>query len=128
MAHGAKPKDAFSNHILGATGELALCKALGLYWSGSIGAGAPDADRYEIRTSWGEDPSLVIRTADLIHRRSRPYVLISTANWITWHLQGWIFCHEAPDLGELQARGGREPAWFVPPEKLHPIETLDEQK
>lgn len=117
-------RDPWETHVEGACGEMALAKALGIYWDGSVGTWkADDLPGIQVRTRSKHEWDLLIRPGDDVAAR---WVLvtgkISPAGKYLVH--GWIYGHEARQDEFKQTYGGRSPAWFVPQSRLRPIETL----
>jgi hypothetical protein len=64
---GGDEQDNWQNHIEGALGELAFCKAKQRYWGGTVNTfkGAADVGRnVEVRTTPGETNHLWVRASD----------------------------------------------------------------
>ena len=109
------------NHIEGACGELAVAKALGRYWDGSIDTfKAPDLCGFQVRTALTHK-SLIIRPSDADDEN---FVLV-TANSPNYYIHGWIRGMEGKQKQYWQNWNNRPPAWFIPIEALNPIETLE---
>ena len=106
-----------------AIGELAFCKARGLYWPATVNTfrKQPDVYQYEIRTRSKPDYQLNVRPDAKDHA---PYVLVRGMT-PRFHLVGWIYARDAkqrPDWSKTY--GGHEPAFFVPDKYLHDMATL----
>lgn len=121
--HGLDPDNGWNVHIVGAQGEMAFCKATGVYWPASIDRFKLDADvgPCEIRTRTNHSYDLLIREDDA----DRPFILV-TCEPPVFRIHGWIKASEARSHSEwVKTHGGREPAWFVPSSELEPLETMD---
>lgn len=113
--------EGWSEHIEGACGELAVAKALGRYWDGSINTfQADDLPGLQVRTRSAHHYDLLVRPQDK-----------DTALWIhvtgrcpTYVVHGWLPGHEAKRPEYLQTHGGRPPAYFVPASALRPLTEL----
>ena len=72
----------WDRHIEGACGELAVAKALGIYWDGSVNTfhSAGDVGNIEVRTRSRHDYDLIVRPSDHLERR---FVLV-TACEMAW--------------------------------------------
>lgn len=99
--------------VLGALGEAAAAKALGLpYTPGQFhDLGADGVGDFEIRTTEKHSNSLIIREAD----PERIFILVTTEDRRTYIVQGWMPSKAARlNASWRRAPGGRPPAWFVP--------------
>jgi hypothetical protein len=117
--HGCSESEGVVDYI-GACGELAFCKAMGLYWEARIG-NFKEADvgvDIQVRTA----PSklkfaphnfgrLIVRPADTLAHR---FVLV-TGNPPHFFVKGWILGENAQrDEWWCENVADRPPAWFVP--------------
>lgn len=103
---------------LGACGERAFCKALGIYWDGSVDTFHTKADagvRYEIRSTTRDDGRLIIRDND---DPDRIYVLV-TGQPPRMTVRGWILGSWARQPSWRTDPYGYRPAWFVPQNALN---------
>lgn len=110
----------WDDEIEGASGEVAVAKAFGMYWDGSVNNfhNRPDLGPHEVRTTTLSDGSL-------IYRRHEPpdlkYILVVGRSPV-YTIIGWLTGHEAMANDQwLRNPGGRRPAWFVPQHALHPV-------
>lgn len=109
--------------IEGAIGELVVAKALNIYWDGSVNTfKAPDfPPNLQVRTRQKEHQKLIVRPGDSL---SDIYILV-TGICPTYSVRGFIVGEHARDTEWLFDEGnGRPPAYFVPHERLKPIESL----
>lgn len=115
--HGASGE--WDLHIQGAMGELCVCKALGVYWDGAIDVfkRADVGSDIQVRTRSKHHYDLIVRDNDADEDR---FVLVTGVcpEFIVW---GFIFGADARDPEWRHGHGNREPAFFVPREKLLPL-------
>ena len=108
------------NHLEGACGELAVAKALGRYWDGSVDTfKKPDVCGFQVRTALSHK-NLIIRPID---SGDDNFVLV-TGNSPFYEIHGWIKGSEGKQ-DKFWRTDVRAPAWFVPIEYLNPFETLE---
>jgi hypothetical protein len=108
--------DGWSVHVMGALGEFACAKALGLFWSGPGKMRASDVGAFQVRTVARDKDRLILHEEDA---DDAVFVLVQQVSACEWKLVGWIIGRD----GKLQRfwddpRTGR-PAFFVPRESLH---------
>lgn len=122
-AYGASPEGAWSIHIEGACGEIAVAKAMGVYWDGSVNTfGKPDivGSSLQIRTRSKENYDLIVRTKD----KDDEVMVLVTGIAPIFEIRGWMVARDAKQHRFLQTYGGRDAAYFVPSKELKPIEEL----
>jgi hypothetical protein len=107
---------------LGAAGEFAVAKHLGIAYDGSVNTfhKAPDVGRFDVRTTTRiEDGCLIIRDNDHIER---PFVLVLGAGFPgrPLYVAGWMWGYRIAPRHE-RAPHGHPKAWFVPQSELSPI-------
>lgn len=121
---GLKAEDNdFSYHIIGALAELALAKALNLYWPGSVNTfKEPDVHIYHVRWTSNSKRGLIVRP----HDPDGIYVLVTgNANKMTVH--GYAHSSEIKDNKYLSSPDPtRPPCYELPRGLLKPINTLKE--
>ena len=107
----------WSEHIEGACGELAVAKALKVYWDGSINTfSAPDLEGgVQVRTRSRADYELIIREAD---NSDQIYVLV-TGRCPAYAVVGWILGAHGKREEWARSHGGRQSAFFVPHSALN---------
>jgi len=115
--------DPFYRHVIGALGECAFAKAMGLYWDGSVGRFAgqgADVGAFQIRTR-SEALPLIIRPADA---DTDVFVLVHRGRDMKeWTLAGWMRGAEAKRCGILtNMQGGQR--YLVDAEILHKMSDL----
>jgi len=110
--HGAKKTDGWLMHIEGALGEMALAKALGVYWSSGKRKGS-DVGEYEVRTTTGANNRLILHPDD--PDDSRHYL-------VTGHNGDYVIC------GWIMGRDGKqERFWADPSHKNRPAFFIDQK-
>ena len=119
--HGA-PEIGWNLHIEGAAGELAVARALGRHWGGSINSfkSGDDVNGLQVRTRSNHDYELILRDDDADALR---FVLV-TGHAPNFTIRGWIMARAGKNPEWLQTHGGRPPAFFVPHRALHEIAEL----
>ena len=119
---GAQQKDGMTLHLVGALGEAAVAKALGIAYEGTVDTYQEGYDvlNYEVRTRTKDSYDLIVRPGD---KNDAPYILV-TQNGTTFNVWGWILGRDAKHARYLQDFGGRPPAYFVPKSDLLPLTDL----
>jgi len=117
--HGM-PSRNWDADIEGAAGEMAVAKALGLYWDCSVNSfKKPDLPfRIQVRTT--HQKSLIVRPSDTDDDR---FVLVRGYS-PRFEIVGWILGREAKKQEWMAAPNGRPAAHFVPSEALRSPGTL----
>lgn len=118
---GASGENAWDISIEGACGEIAFAKVMNLYWSGGVDrAEYPDVGNYQIRTA-RPGRRLILHPSD---HDEEIFVLINGES-PNFTLTGWILGHEGKkkEFWTDPTNNGR-PAYFVPINSLHPINSL----
>jgi hypothetical protein len=130
MKKGSKPshsynREPWADHINGACGELAVAKALGIYFPGSVGTyGQPDLPhQIQVKTRSEHWQELALRETDNSQHR---YVLV-TGKAPSFRLVGWAQGNQfrIPQYRKYMDEN-RPPAWVIPHEALWPISSLVE--
>lgn len=112
---------------LGASGEVAAARALGLTYTPRLLAAGRKGDVHgvEVRTRSQEWHDLIVHPADA---DERPFVLVVLVDpWRVWRVVGWLPGAEAKRERWWRDPAGGRPAYFVPQRHLRPIETLRAQ-
>jgi len=120
---GAK-HDLYLKCLLGAAGEWAAARALGLPFDGKpFGL---DVGPYNVRTRSKHDYELIVQDHDLAHHPDVPYLLVTTEyDWRGLILRGWMTPAETrPEW--RQEYGDYRSAFFVPQAELHDLRRLPE--
>jgi hypothetical protein len=113
---------AWTEHIEGACGEMALAKCLRIYWDGSVNTfKANDLPGIQVRTRSREDYQLIVRPGD---SKEAAYVLV-TGRCPNYEIRGWIAGKDAMREEWLKDHGNRPAAYFVPHSALQPMSTLE---
>lgn len=105
-------------HIVGALGEYAVAKGLGLeFWEPNIGGNdraAGDVAGWHVRATCRPPGELVVRDHD--PHGGRFVLVVGEPPCLT--IAGWIFGREAHRSEWRRAPHGWTPAWFVPASEL----------
>jgi hypothetical protein len=110
--------------LLGAAGEMAVASHLGmkehLYKETKARRGSDDLPGMDIKTRSKHSYDLIVQKREDPRKK---FVLVTIENQKTL-IHGWCYGKEAMDekFWADPARG--RPAYFVPKEHLHPMETL----
>lgn len=110
--------------LVAARGEMAVAKALNLYWTGTVGDyGAIDVGGHvEVRSRTKHWHSLILHPSDKDHL---PFVLADCSNPPDIRLAGWLYGHEGKkEMFWSDPSGKNRPAFFVEPKHLHPMDDL----
>lgn len=103
--------------VVGACGEMALCKAMNWFFSPTVNTFHNTADvydRWEVRATERSDGSLIVRDND---NEERWYVLV-TGDPPVMTIRGYILGADARRDEWLRNPHGHRPAWFVPQSAL----------
>jgi len=121
-----KLQSSWNSHIEGACGEIAVSKAMGKYWGGSIntfkkGGDIDGSDEWEVRTRSKEGNDLILREDD---PEDRIYFLV-VGVCPTYEIKGWIKGINGM-LNAFSANYGNYGyAYFVPQTFLNKLEDLE---
>ena len=119
-------KGEWQAHIEGACGEIAVAKAMGKYWGGSVNTfkkgGDIDSTGWEVRTRSKDSYDLIIRKDD---PDGRKFILVTGVS-PSFKIWGWIKSEDAKRAEWLENYGGHKEAYFVPKDKLRGMETINE--
>jgi hypothetical protein len=118
--HGKSSEGGWTEHIEGAAGELAVAKALGHYWNGSIGSfKMPDLGHHiQVRTRSQDHWDLIVRRDD----NDDHLYFLAVGKAPTFRIVGFILGKDAKRAEWVSDYGGRPWAFFVPQSALTPIE------
>lgn len=121
-----KGNRALEIHLLGAAGEMAVASHLGmkqfLYQETEANRGSSDLPgKIDIKTRSKHKYDLIVQKNEDPEKR---FVLVTIENKTTL-IHGWCWGHEAMDEKYWADPARGRPAYFVPKEILHSIETLD---
>lgn len=106
-------------HLTGAAGEIAVAKALGVYWPPSVGTfKAPDiGSDVQVRTRTQDSHELIVRPDD----SSDDFYVLVIGRLPSFRIVGWIHGAQAKQERWIQMHGGRPPAYFIPQSELTSI-------
>jgi hypothetical protein len=109
--------------IEGVCGEMAVAKALGIYYNGSINTfKLPDVGRLQVRMTPLQKGSLIVRPAD---PDEAIFVLVTASErGYTYTVEGWMMGRHAKQDQWRESPNGRPPAYFVPINELYDIQEL----
>lgn len=115
--------DARALNILGATGEMAVAKAVNAYWSGVAGCGAPDVGTcLQVRAVDHPRKRLIVHRDDA---DDHPFVLVASAGPFRYDVRGFILGCDAKRAAWLSdPQRTSRPAYFVPLDALQPLDAL----
>jgi len=114
-----KPSGGFwQRHIEGACGEVAVAKAMGKYWGGSVNTfkaqGDLDGTGWEVRTRSDHAYNLIVRDND---PDDRVFILV-TGTAPDYQVRGWLKAADAKRQEWKKNYGGHGFAYFVPNSEL----------
>ena len=122
---GARAAEKWGHDVVGALGEYAICKALGLHWDATVGRlDAADAGRLEVRCT------TYLRGHLILHPRDHPdrsYIL-TLLHDTTIHTPGWLPGSVGMSPQYLQADARHGEAYYIPQADLYPMEQLADWK
>jgi hypothetical protein len=109
--------------ITGALGEIAVAKALKLFWERDVhGFKRPDVSGFQVRATDRSNGALIVRDNDGLEDI---YILVTSLNRTNWILRGWMRGEEARAVGKFEAKGmSSVKAYWVSQKQLHPISSL----
>ena len=120
-AYGIADAVAWQHDIDGALGELATAKALGRFWSGSIGHWrADDVYTLQVRTTGNLRNRLILHDAD----EDEKIFILCCGCVPKYSLRGWIRAYDGKDQRFWNDPTGGRPAYFVPQSALRPMSDL----
>ena len=107
---------AWRNDIEGAAAELAYCKAVGIYWPGSVNSfkGPDCGKKTQIRQTHHLNGSLIVRNKD---NPDHFYVLV-VGTCPYFKVVGWIRGFDAKKNEFVRCPGDMNPAYFIPQKHL----------
>lgn len=113
----------WNEHIEGACAEQVLSKFLNVYWSSHVNHfEGDDLPGLQVRTRMTprKDFALIVRPSD----SDQGVFVHVTGVCPTFYVHGWIRGSEAKKKEYYTSFDSREPAYFVPNDRLNPIESL----
>lgn len=113
----------WAENIEGYCAELAVAKALKMYYSGGPGPfkAADVGDNIQVRWTANSGYSLIVRPDD----NPEHFYFLVTGNAPYMEIKGWILGHDARDSRYQRSPNGRPPAWFVPQDALSDVKAWD---
>ena len=115
---------ALDIHLLGAAGEMAVASYLGmkheLYKEVEAKRGSYDLPGIDIKTRSKHSYDLIVQKQE---NPDKKFVLVTIQNQQTL-LHGWCYGRQAMDVRYWADPARGRPAFFMPKENLHPMETL----
>ena len=120
--HGFDGQNGWTVHIEGAAGELAVAKALNVYWAGTVNTFKTGADvgSLHVRTRSKDNYELLVRDNDL----DDGIFIHVTGLAPHYNVVGYLLAAEAKNKKWLREHGDRPAAYFVPNDQLKNIEDL----
>lgn len=101
-------------HIEGCCAEMAVAKALNVYWSGKGDFRAPDVGAVDVRQTTHEKGRLILHPSDPDDRR---FYLVIGKNG-EYRVAGWIMGRDGKQQKFWADPVGGRPAFFVPQDAL----------
>lgn len=120
-SHGAVSL-SWTEDVEGAGAELCVAKCLNLYWNGGIDTFKNPDIGVNIQVRWTpkHSNSLIVRPSDL----DENYYVLVTGELPRMTVRGFLRGDEAKREHWARSPNGRPPAYFIPSDYLHPIETF----
>ena len=119
-----KGSKALDIHLLGAAGEVAVASYLGLkehlFKETEAKRGSDDLPGIDIKTRSKHSYDLIVQKQE---NPDKKFVLVTIENQQTL-LHGWCYGRQAMDVRYWADPARGRPAFFMPKENLHPMETL----
>lgn len=112
-------RERITQEIVGACGELAVCKAEGWSWAPIIDTfkDVPDVGgKYDVRATELSDGCLIIRNDDPMSR----WFIFVTGRPPVMTIRGCLLAADARLSEWARNPGGKRPSWFVPQSALRP--------
>lgn len=121
---GESVEGSAARHLIGARSELAVAKALNLFWAGSLDTfkNADIGNTLQVRGTRYKDGCLLIREGDNPEHR----YLLAIGDSARWWVAGWLPGYECRRDDWKRAPGGRPATWMVPQSALRAIRELRE--
>lgn len=124
---GGRTDLGIDRHVIGAMGEFAVARLLGLNWNpvtGVTDTARGDLENLQVKSITARNRSLIVRPHD---PDEFPYVLVFVS-MMEAEILGWISGKEAKRSHYFReadpSRGIHQAAYFVPAKDLKPISTL----
>lgn len=122
----ASRKSPLECHIMGCAGEMAVARALNIYWYPTVNtfSAADLMSNLQVRTRGRHDYDLIVRDAD---SDNDLFVLVTTSGYpddLLYRVHGYMPGVEAKHSSYSRSHGGRPAAYFVPQRDLKPMSDL----
>jgi hypothetical protein len=106
----------FEAHIIGALGEKAFAKALGLEWTEHTERFGPlsDVGEYHIRSTKYQSGKLRIDEHEVVDNEKYALMIQLDEFGFEWRVAGWCYSHEAKEIGwfgSLQPNRPKKSYW-----------------
>lgn len=117
-------QDPVRKHINGVLGEMAVAKALGMPYEGTLNTykTGGDVGDLQVRSTPHPDGGLIVRPTD---RDTDTFVLV-TGGPDEFEVSGWLVGWDAmkPQWWDTMKKKDRPPCWLAPRRALHPLSEL----
>ena len=111
-----------ANDSLGALGEAAFAKAVGLAWSADATGpdhGGADVGAWHVRTNGRPDGDLFLHDEDA---DDEPFALVQRLDPLTYRVVGWCLGGEGKRAHWWRELQPGRPCYVVPPDALRPLD------
>ena len=125
-AHSEYRRDEFADHIVGVYGELAVAKALDIYWDASVNTfkSRPDVGQLEVRCTRYMPPRSMIYVSETDSDESK-FVLVCQESRRVYHVLGWASGLQIKQAGEYRSLvSNRYPQYWLGYKQLNSMDTL----
>ena len=116
-------KSGWQASLMGACGEVAVAKWLGVYYDGALGNfKAADVGEFQVRTNSWLNGDLILHPAD---KDDEKFILVLAHNPPAYTIYGWAYGREGkkPEFYRQLVEG--RPKVYCPPQRiLRPMDTL----
>lgn len=121
--HGFDGENGLEIHGIGACGEIAFAKLMGVYWDGSINTfgSCGDVGEFQVRTTDSREKHLIIRPGD---KNCDTFVSVRAedSNYYVMGYQNAAYAKRKEWLKDTE--NGRPPMYLVPDEELRDVTEL----
>ena len=125
-AHSEYRRDEYLDHIVGVYGELAVAKALDIYWDASVNTfkSRPDVGQLEVRCTRYMPPRSMIYVSKADSDESK-FVLVCQESRRVYHALGWASGLQIKQAGEYRSLvSNRYPQYWLNHKQLNSMDTL----
>jgi hypothetical protein len=125
--NGAGRGDEWRHDTVGALGEMAVAKYLGIYWNGNLGdLGAADVGSLEVRACSEVGYRLILHEPEEGDDPDALFIhaVVSEDLFPQIRLGGWIRAENGQREKYWSDPAGGRPAYFVPSGDLHPMDKI----